>query len=170
MKTKILLLLFAILFSCSIFGQETSNVHYKHSIGFGAGFTTGYGFSYRYIPKKMGFQLNFAPFYTEHGKYATVSVGLTLLRRIAATRVSNFYVYFANHYFSNKYKKDDYNSITNSYTNSYVSKTAWNSGIGVGFEFHAQKRIVLNLMAGLAQYDTFASLLPTGEMALYYRF
>jgi len=172
MKTSFFTVLIIVLFSCSaLYSQDTTRVHYKHSIGFCAGFTTGYGFSYRFIPKKFGFQLTFAPFYTDHGKTSVISAGFTLLRRISETRGSNFYVYFANHYFYNRYASEELNPITYTYNNNtYTTNKSWNTGIGIDFEWHAQKRIVLNLMAGIAQYNTFASLLPTGEIAIYYRF
>jgi len=67
------------------------------------------------------------------------------------------------------YGYDPY-GYNNYYYNRKVTREYLNSGIGVGIEFHSQKRITLNLMVGYAQYESFKSLFFTAETALYYRF
>ena len=136
---------------------------YANNIGIGAGFTTGFGISYRYLPCRDGFQINFTPYLQDYGKEALISIGLTYLHKIVATRGINLYTYFANHY--------RYISL---YNNNYYSGNdepieKWNTGIGIGFEFHSQKRVVWNIMGGYAQYNSFEKLLFTIETALYYR-
>ena len=158
--------------------KETKNKtkSLEHSIGIGAGFTTGFGLSYRYMPKKYGVQINLAPFYTDYMKNSTVSIGVTLLDKIVEGSSCNLYTYFANHYLIRRGTGND-NIITNEYgafnnsTNSVSNNNdKWNTGLGLGFEFNTNKRVVLNIMGGIAQYNTFESLLPTVETALYYRF
>ncbi|MFB0923659.1 MAG: hypothetical protein QMB65_00010 [Vicingaceae bacterium] len=52
--TRILLITIA-LYPLAIFSQENSKkIALKHSLGFAAGFTTGYGLSYRFTPNKFG--------------------------------------------------------------------------------------------------------------------
>jgi hypothetical protein len=139
----------------------------KHSIGAGAGFTTGYGLSYRYRPAKFGVQVNFAPYSRNDVK--TYSTGLTFLYTIIENNASNLFLYEGNHYFYNSYIGSTYVAngtyITKRYTESYV-----NNGVGVGIELIVAKRVGINLMGGYAFYNNFKGLNLTGETALYYKF
>lgn len=183
MKTSIISFVIMILFFIStVYGQKeetkTYEKLYKHSFGVGAGFTTGLGLSYRYFPKKYGFQLNVAPYYENYGKDAFVSGGLTILCNLSENRNNCVYAYLGNHYlyYSLREYKTDYvwDPITQQYiysTSEHTNKrTELNTGLGFGFEFNTKKRVTLNIMAGYAQYNSFEKLFFTGELALYYRF
>jgi len=183
MKKIILLISLVVSIALSTtYGQETEKQVYekiyKHSIGVGAGFTTACGISYRYFPKKYGFQLNVAPYYQDYGKDAFVSAGLTLLCNLSENRNNCIYAYLGNHYLYYSLKRDVseyvYDPILQTYNYQYrdtVNKhTELNTGIGFGFEFNTKKRVTLNIMAGYAQYNSFEKLFFTGEIALYYRF
>lgn len=173
------------IFSLTIMAQEQPNPEkleiqkrYKHSFGIGAGFTTGLGVSYRYFPKKLGFQLNLAPYYENYGKEAFISAGLTFLYNLAENKYSAVYVYFGNHILHTSFEKTNeeyvYNPVTYQYEQVFEHYTKkrdiLNSGVGFGFEFSTTKRVTLNLMGGYAQYNTLERLFFTAEMALYYRF
>ncbi|HEY0031283.1 MAG TPA: hypothetical protein VGC65_11030 [Bacteroidia bacterium] len=154
--------------------MQDSVKEFKHAIGAGAGFTTGYGLSYRFIPKRFGMQVNFAPYHTsETDRY---SVGLTFLCRLIQSRNSNLFLYQGNHYF--------YNSETISYverphpgqtteppivTTKNIERYV-NNGLGIGIEFIIAKRIAFDLMAGYAAYDNFNKVNFTGETGLYFKF
>ncbi|MGZ5245339.1 MAG: hypothetical protein ACXWD4_15565, partial [Bacteroidia bacterium] len=69
----------------------------KHSIGAGAGFTTGYGLSYRYRPGKFGVQVNFAPY--SNKDVSRFSTGLTFLYTLIENKMSNLYLYQGNHHY-----------------------------------------------------------------------
>lgn len=183
MKTKLTLLLISVIFiTSSSFSQMTEEKPaleyqkiYKHSFGFGMGFTTGLGISYRYFPKKYGFQINLAPYYQDYGNDAFVSAGFTFLYNLSETRVTALYAYLGNHYFYQSQQYSDYkwDPITQNYiyTNPTTEKKDFlNTGIGFGFEFNTSKRVTLNIMGGYAQYNSFEQLFFTGELALYYRF
>lgn len=183
MKTKISLLFILVIFITSnTFSQVTEEKVtpeyqkiYKHSLGMGIGFTTGLGLSYRYFPKKYGFQINLAPYYQDYGNDAFISAGFTLLYNLSETRITALYAYLGNHYLYQSYKNEEYvwDPITQNYmyaNPTTVKKDFLNTGIGFGFEFNTSKRVTLNLMAGYAQYNSFERLFFTGEMALYYRF
>lgn len=176
MKTKFIAIVL-VLFTFSAFSQQSNETidvkKHTKAFGIGAGFTTGAGFSFRYFPKKYGIQINCAPYYNNYGSEVFVSSGVTLLYSINENKVSNFYAYLGNHYLYSKldrgvYVYDPYGY--NSYTYHKVINNYLNSGIGVGVEFHSQKRITLNLMVGYAQYENFKRLFFTAETALYYRF
>lgn len=150
---------------------------YKNYIGFGAGFTTGFGLTYKYMPKNYGIMLTVSPYYSEKEERALVSGGITLEKAIARYHACLLFVYLSNSIMYEKYR--DYNEFyvydpflpvyePSSY--DIVKYTSWNSGIGLGFEVHSAKRVVVNLMLGYAQYDNFKTIAPTAEIFLFYRF
>lgn len=176
MKTKLISIILIVL-SFSLFAQNNNeNItgkKYSKAFGLGAGFTTGIGFSFRYFPKKYGIQINCAPYYNNYGSEVFVSSGITLLYSINENKVSNFYAYLGNHYLYTKLEKSEYyyyQPVGSQYVTRKVTDSYLNSGIGVGIEFHAQKRVTINFMLGYAQYESFKSLFFTAETALYYRF
>ena len=138
-----------------------------HSVGAAAGFTTGYGLSYRYRPGKFGVQGTFAPY--SSGDVKTFSTGVTFLYTILENSSSNLYIYQGNHYFYHSFIGSTYEAngtyTTKRYTDSYM-----NNGLGVGIELIVAKRVGLNLMGGYAAYENFSGLNLTGEVAMYYKF
>ena len=146
--------------------QEDNEINntpqFKHNLGFGAGFTTGYGLSYRFFPKKLGAQVNFAPFMDEYT--SRYSIGLTLLLRLVQTEKTSFYIYQGNHYFIEESKYRNFNG-NSSNINSYS-----NNGIGLGLELIAGKRVAFNLMGGYAGIENFEKINFTSEIAIYYKF
>ncbi|MBG0860063.1 MAG: hypothetical protein IQL11_11200 [Bacteroidales bacterium] len=160
------LLLFLFLFNQTLSGQEQADTakstKFKHALGFGAGFTTGYGLSYRFIPKKFGVQANFAPYKDSYN--TSLSIGITFLYKLIETRFTNFFLYQGNHYF---YHKEKYY-----YDNpeSYEVNKFFSNGLGVGIEFIILKRLSFNLMGGYSVRDNFNKINFTGETGLYFRF
>ncbi len=142
---------------------------FKYGIGGGAGFATGYGLSFRYIPKKFGAQLNFAPYIDN--TTSTYSVGATFLYKLNENNTTNVYVYQGNHFYYNSQILEEYDPTNPSVpikvrsTDSYV-----NNGVGFGLEIIFVKCVGLNFMAGYAAYKNFQQLNVTGEIALYYKF
>lgn len=170
-----------VLFAASAtFAQATDEgkiPHYKYAIGIGAGFSTGYGLSFRYTPSKFGLQANFAPYYSETVK--TYSGGITFLYTLIEAKTTNLFIYQGNHYYSNStiefrdtvsqiyYSSDPDlpNVVKEKTTESY-----FNNGIGFGIEIIIAKRIGFNLMAGYGFYVNFSQVNVTGETGLYYKF
>jgi hypothetical protein len=161
-------LIIATLLSFDINAQENAkddDSKYANGIGIGAGFTTGYGLSYRYQPKKPGFQLNFAPYVD--GVTTRYSAGVTFLYQLIPGKVASLYIYQGNHYY--------YNSITTYYTSDHLqtfertgiserqTESYMNNGIGIGMEITFAKRIALNLMTGYAAYVNFTQVNVTGR-------
>lgn len=168
---SVVMLFAAILFAVPVLAQEAeapeATKPFKHYLGVGAGFTTGYGLSYRYWPGKFGIQANFAPIKTEYEE--SVSAGITFLMKLVEAGHTNFFLYQGNHF---HYYKSDYwyydewgNSIRDGQSDSYL-----NNGIGMGIEFIMLKRVSFNVMVGYASYENFERLSLTGETALYFRF
>lgn len=155
--------------------QET-NEKFKHSIGAGAGFTTGYGLSYRFMPGKFGGQINFAPFHND--EIDRYSAGLSLLYVLIESRTSSFYLYQGNHYFYNSQMvyywepkdPEPFPIPEPMYYKRRTTEAYFNNGLGIGIEFVLLERIGFNIMAGYAFYRNFEQLNFTGETGLYYKF
>lgn len=150
-------------------GQDSVSTKFKYGIGGGAGFTTGYGLSFRYLPKRFGAQVNFAPFKSKETE--RYSVGVTFLYTLIENKISNLFLYQGNHYYFNSYTNYLYDP-TNPFVNTptRVTEDYMNNGLGFGIELTIAKRIGFNLMAGYAFYNTFKELNVTGETALFYKF
>jgi hypothetical protein len=177
MKKKFLLIFLTIcsfLTGNSIYGQDSAKVrtnqNYKYGIGLGAGFTTGYGISFKYLPNKFGAQINFAPFKNDNTE--RYSIGLTFIYTLIAAKKTNLYLYQGNHYYYNStvsgyYSGNNFNSYTpyKTTTTSYV-----NNGLGIGVRLFLGNRFELNFMTGYASYKNFTNVSLTAETALHYRF
>ena len=164
MKHKIIIIF--LLFTLTIYGQDStkSKIPLKHFIGVGAGFTTGYGLSYRLINNKYGVQFNFGPMSSQN-QYTSISSGVTLLYKLAELDVTNIYMYWGNHLY---YRKDVYFHLS-SHIKYYEKSTKWNTGLGIDLELNKEKRLVFNIMFGLGGYDSFITKTLTGEIGMHYR-
>jgi len=176
MKTKAIFLL-PILFLFllqSVLGQKqndtANNITFKHALGVAAGFTTGYGLSYRFTPNKFGVQLTFAPY--KNDETAQYSLGITFMYKIIESEFANFFLYQGNHFFYTKDKTYDYIYYypNFSFTGREVVDKYWNNGIGIGIEFIILKRVSFNLMGGYAAYKNFENINITGETGLFFKF
>ncbi len=148
---------------------ETADAKYKFGIGAGAGFATGYGLSFRYIPKKFGAQVNFAPY--KNQDITRYSVGLTFLYMLSESKVTNFFLYQANHYYYNSQLVSIYDpNFPDKQQMEQQTESYMNNGLGFGLEIVIVKKIGLNLMTGYALYNNFQQINITGEVALYYKF
>jgi hypothetical protein len=161
MKTKILIfIIFLSFLNMPIIGQTVSDsVNYnsiksKYALGFGAGFTTGYGMSFKFTPNKFGLQTNFAPLYTHY--QTRYSIGVTILYTLFEDERSSFYLYQANNFMYSK---------MSDYVNTY-----FNNGFGFGIELVFIEHFGLNLMAGYGASRNFEQLSITGETGIYYKF
>ncbi len=178
MKAKLLSGILVSVFMISMaFGQEANiakpdvRQKYKWAAGIGAGFTSGYGFSVKYHPKKEGIQLNFLPYLDNYGEKQLICVGLTLTHDFWSSPYINTYFYVASSYtYSKNIGSLNLIPFSNSDYDKNKENAVVNSGLGVGFEANTQKRVVINLMIGYAQYDSFKQLFLTGEIALHYKF
>lgn len=166
-----LVFLLLVLFALPAAAQEDENAgenqELTHSLGVGAGFTTGVGLSYRYLPDQpdqFGFQTTFAPLRVDDDE-SRISFGLSFLYRIFETGNTNFYLYQGNHFLYEKWKRDSYSNMNDADVDIRL-----NNGLGLGFELIFLDNIGYNIMVGYAARDNFSSLGLTGEWALYYKF
>jgi hypothetical protein len=161
MKSLIFVLLIYIMSQpLSIFGQDNDTIKIikkpKHSVGIGAGFTTGFGLSYRFMPKKIGIQTTFLILPKNY--YSNFSA--TILYKLIQRQYSWFYLYQSNLYSTYK----------NSGSNSGSPYFEWFNGFGFGVELIMGKHIGLNLMGGTGFYRSFKEFTVTGESGLYFKF
>jgi hypothetical protein len=160
MKLKVLVYVLVLLvFSSSIFAQETKvEKKGEHAFGVAVGFTTGFGYSYRYFGKKMGVQGTFFPNISKNRTYYLA--GLTFLYKLHQGKNTSFYIYEGNLYMKNRRNTH--------YPDGSFKDNSFNFGAGIGIELFFD-HISLNIMGGYASYDA-ERFLPTVESALYYKF
>lgn len=154
---------------CQTDVEPESKESFKYNLGFGAGFMTGYGLSFKYMPQKWGVQANVGPYFD--GETERYSLGLTFLYRLIEAEKTNFYLYQGNHYRYNTYV--DYIYTGPKQGEPFEVKRMEEyiySGVGMGVEVILADRISLNFMAGYGFYDNFRRLNITGETALYFKF
>jgi len=165
MKRAIIFILLAL--PLMVYGQEKpaqEQEELKFGIGAAAGFSTGYGLSFRYWPSDWGIQITTAPYYSNND--AQLSFGATTLRTIKNDGRIKLFVYWGNHIL---YEKYSYYYYDDNY--EYDKNTTWISGIGPGFEFNLFDKISFNLMFGIATYVNGDFMLNmTAETGLYYKF
>jgi hypothetical protein len=163
-NVKLLIALGVLLMSGSSYGQgkivKQEQEYFKHSLGFGAGYSTGYGISYRYFGEKFGAQINFGP--NKNGKELEVSTGLTFLYRILDLKDFTFYVYQGNNFYIKK--------EINKETKKIVEENYFNNGLGIAGEWVFNSHIGLNLMGGYSSRENFKKIGFTGEVAVYFKF
>ncbi|MGD0711479.1 MAG: hypothetical protein ABR968_09915 [Bacteroidales bacterium] len=178
MKTKsLLVVLFSILLLSSAFAQDTTKnkkpfmQQYKWGFGIGAGFTTGWGLSLKFQPRKDGIQINAIPYINNNTQKKLVCVGLTYTHDLWDGPAANVYFYLASSYTYNTVNETSYSYITTTQPTVTVNTTrVINSGLGFGLETNTKKKVVVDLMIGYAQYDSFKQLFLTGEISLHYKF
>ncbi len=168
MKNKglFLLIMLLLIFSGINAQENTTNknnlLKFEHSLGAAAGFSTGYGLSYRVYKNKLGVQFVFAPFKNEN--ITRHSLGVTFLYKLDERKSLNFFAYQGNHYY---YKRNHY-SDDNFYYEPDETKSDFIHSLGLGFEFKILDPINVSFMAGFASYHMFELYNVTAEMSIFY--
>ena len=163
--------LFFVLFALvqNVDAQEKTLPEFKHSVGFDAGASNGYGLSYKYMPSKWGIQFNGFPVATPNEYH--ISIGVTALRSLYENQKIRFFTYLGNHLIFEK--TDSYYDYYSSPNNTYTKSTEWVIGAGPGFEFYIAKRIALNFRFGVGYYhygEEDWEIMPDGGFGIHFRF
>lgn len=165
---KRLYFLLFVTISVQLIGSEEV---YPHYIGAAAGFSTGYGLSYRYWPGDWGTQVVFTPIADDSGY--SINLGTGLFKSLYNTKNTRLFLYLAGNgtyrsYMDEVYSEDDPDVVIGEELEEGLD---WGIGIGPGLEIYIFKNIVLDIMFGYryGQGD-ISGLGFTGEAALYYRF
>ncbi|MGV6860177.1 MAG: hypothetical protein ACWA41_00305 [Putridiphycobacter sp.] len=162
---KILTLSF-LLFGLFIFGQ--TNEKSKHYLGGHAGSISGLGFSYRYWPNKIGFQVTGVPIFQEGGEYFH-SVGASLLYLLKDHKNADLYAYTGFHLIARQYNYYDYSNGYEIITPQKVNRYTTGAGIGVKFDF--LKVLDVSVQGGYGLYFGDNSNFNTsiaGGIGIYY--
>ncbi len=170
MKSKIIVIVL-LLSTLTLSGQEVpdDNEPLIFGIGAAAGFSTGYGLSFRYWPGKVGFQFTTAPYISK--EETMVSLGGTMLFTLKEEHIIRLYLYWGNHFLVDRYSYE-----YSQYPPDESREFHWITGVGPGFEFTIAQRMSFNLMFGIASYsisrngENIWMLNMTAESGLYYRF
>lgn len=125
-----------------------------HYIGIGAGFTSGFGLSYRLSYGKFGAQLNIAPI-SFGENHSIFSSGILAKYRVSESRITNLHLYGAGHFL----QVVNYDEV----------RDYFNAGVGFNFEFNSTKRIIFNWKFGIGAYNYFERFSLTGEAGIHYK-
>ncbi|MBR7066884.1 MAG: hypothetical protein IKI28_01015 [Bacteroidales bacterium] len=177
MKIKNLSLSFLLLLP--LFGWAQNNEQHSdntnpfiNEFGANAGLTTGVGLSYRHWFNKFGVQVTALPI--KESNYTFISGGLTGMYSMHNTKYIRIFAYWGNHVYHEGHSYTSYQETnTNNNDVKYYGSTEYNTGVGLGFSFG--RVVAFNISVGYGAYNVFGgaknlSLLPTGEMGLYWRF
>jgi len=165
---KTILMISCLLCMQVLFAQEENPKVRKNEFGINAGFTTGVGFSYRFWPKKIGFQITALPI--KQNDRIWISAGITGLYKFYDAKYVRVFGYLGNHLLIYDKEYYIYNTYPYSSTQGKKRKELYNIGFGPGFGFG--KVVKFNIMFGYSAQDVLEdfNLLPTGEIGLYYAF
>lgn len=147
MKTRILTITILLITSIAIGNSQDvkspKKNKYVHAVGANAGFTTGVGLSYRYMPKRFGVQATFGVIGSSFGH--TTNAGLTFIIKLINSDDSFLFLYQG----SSLYRGYEINSIEqNSYSSNRIQ-----TGIGIGAEGELSERIAIYGNAGFGMYN-----------------
>ncbi|MEX1002390.1 MAG: hypothetical protein WDZ35_09780 [Crocinitomicaceae bacterium] len=162
--------------------EEKEKPSFKHYLGVHAGLTTGLGFSYRYWPGKLGFQLTGIPVFYSSENTSTFfsSFGISVLMNIKEFSKVSIFSYLGNHMIYNRdtYYDYYYDPITyetvKSDTKTVNENINYNIALGVGLKVNFWEVMDFNLQAGYGvltslNNESFRSSF-SGEAGLYYHF
>ncbi len=172
MRTLCLIAFTFILGSTTLSAQEANTSEtLKHEVGLAAGFSTGYGLSYRYWPQQLGVQLTAAPFFSNDE--SNLSLGITGLYSLRSAKYYRFFLYYGNHFLFEK-SPTYYASMGSNdfYTTETKRDFTWITGAGPGIEIIAWGRVGFNAMFGLAYYNHGSAdwkVTMTVESGMYFK-
>lgn len=144
---------------------------YKRSLGVHAGATTGFGFSFRYVPDRFGIQITGIPIFNGNNDVYT-STALSFLYTIREHEKLDLFTYFGSHVEYQKY--ESWIDIWPEPSEPTVYReTSLHFGLGAGVNFHLWDIIDLSLQGGYGLFNVNLDNIRTGftgEIGLYYRF
>ena len=143
--------------------NNLENINISHYIGGAAGFSTGYGLSYRYWPNSYGSQVVFTPLWD--GDNVTINIGIGGFKTIYETKWTRLFIFLA----SNGTYSNYYENIENLRIQNFSAVI----GVGPGLEIFIFNNIALDIMFGYkfgTETSDFSGLGFTAECGLYYRF
>lgn len=190
MKSVFLTLLFC-LTAFFLTSEEKKDEIRPNYIGGAAGFSTGYGLSYRYWPGDLGTQIVFTPIVNSEG--SSFNIGTGLFKTLHEGKSTRLFLFLAGNgtyaegtrtiypeaedvQDEEVVQEDDVIQEDPVYETEDYTAFNWCVGIGPGIEIYFFKNIVLDIMFGyrFAQSNPDSGGLDgvgfTGEIALYYRF
>lgn len=151
----------------------------KHGVGLNADMTTGIGFSYRYMGKKLGVQLSFFPIYTMDEKLFLLQ-GLSLNYKFIDKKEFDLFAYAGSAFlFRRSEETSTYEEWGAGYTptietKEWVSKSYFfTSGIGTGVNIKGKGSFDWTIRMGFIYFSNFQSnfgFLPAIGFGTYYSF
>lgn len=172
-----LIVLFLLLEAGKSLAQETSDsFENKHSFGLNLGFTTGFGFSYRFMPKRLGVEIAAIPIIRTK-ESIILCQGISLNYIFKSHKRSDFFVYAGNglifehkeytktHYHGGNYPYKETIEVTE---DNYI----YRAGLGAGWRIRGNKKWDFTIKAGavyLSDLLTYKRIVPSGGLGLHFR-
>ncbi len=155
----------------------------RYEFGIASGLTTGYGFTYKFWPKKLGFQLTAFPVVSDEDK--NLSVGLLSLYELDSKSWYRIFAFVGGNF--NWTENSDYDEFYDSpmepvtflfnLNAPFEEQKKFTIGAGPGVEFTPGKHFGINLMTGFRYtsidyaYSRDEKLVTlTADIAIYFRF
>jgi hypothetical protein len=160
--------------SFSAEGQESRNSKRgNHSFGLNAGFISGLGFSYRYMPGRLGVDITAIPFYSQDAELYT-SQGITLNFIVSRNSRLDHFIFVGNSLFYTFSKEEGliYRPVSDEWV---LKKWEYEDffyvfGGGWGIRLKGKRNLDWTFRLGAMWNDDFEyGILPSAGIALHYR-
>lgn len=146
-----------------------------HYLGLNAGFTTGVGFSYKYVKNRIGFQFSGIPIVNDGDLWTSAGIAFTVRSKKSLTSGKKYapLLYFGAHTILESQEQYCYYdwSTGAEVSNEKITDFSLVSGaIGFGFDYKLNENFLFNFMTGYGLYYTgsFSTNL-SGEIGLHYK-
>lgn len=150
------------------YSEQQGEEELTHYIGMSAGFTMGYGLTYRYWEGNYGIQAVFAPYWYKDD--ININAGTAVFKSLYTKEHTRLFLYLAGSYYFSQYYEDEWDETETTVTGETKEISHdFALGFGPGWEIFVFENIALNFMFGYG-YRTSTGLNLTGEAGIYYRF
>lgn len=160
--------------------QTTEKKGGSSSIGLHAGWSSGYGLSYRYEVNDWEFMSVFSPIINRYNNW--YSVGQTAMRTVHKGKNANMFLYLGGHYHYYLYEFNDFNGLLTMRNTQYMI-----GGFGYGIKIWFSENVFLSMQMGVSgsyylskrDYSYFDEglikntnkhLSPDGGIGIFYNF
>lgn len=148
----------------------------KHGFGVNLGFTTGFGFSYRFMPKRFGVEIAAIPIVRTR-KSIILCQGISLNYIFKSLEKSDFFAYAGNGliYQHKEKTKTMYHGGNYPYQETYEvisDEYIYRGGIGAGWRIRGSIKWDFTIKAGvvyLTDFLTYERIVPSGGLGLHFR-
>lgn len=134
---------------------------HNHALGVNIGHTTGYGLSYRYMPRSVGVQLTFGA--VSKIRNSTRSYGLALFYNILPREHASIFVYQGTNYI----RKKELNGFC---SNEFREVEYYNIGMGFAADVNLTSRLNFGVHIGYGMFNSLKYFTVDGGTTFLFKF